>query len=87
MIPESYTVQETARLLHCSQRTVYDRIGAGKIQAVKPYGGRWLVLAEPLEQEFGLAASSRPSYRAIEQRELAAMARLGIEPLPEGVRL
>ncbi len=87
MVPETYTVKETAKLLHCSQRTVYDRIGAGKIKAVRPFGGRWLVLAEPLEREFGLTASSRPSRRAIEQRGLAALARLGVEPLPEGVRL
>ncbi len=80
MIPETYTVQQTAKMLHCSQRTVYDRIGAGKIKAVKPCGGRWLVLAEPLEKEFGVKAARHPSHRQSDAEAHGAMVRLGLEP-------
>ena len=85
MVPETYTVQQTAKLLHCSARTVYDRIAAKSLKAVRPCGGRWLVLVEPLEREFGVQASTTTDRAAV-QRQREAAARRGIE-LPESALL
>ena len=47
-MPEYMTISEVAELLRSSERTVYEWLRAGRIQAYRA-GGRWLVTREQVQ--------------------------------------
>ena len=47
-MPEYMTISEVAQLLRSSERTVYEWLRAGRIQAYRA-GGRWLVTREQVQ--------------------------------------
>ena len=73
----SIAIDEAARLLGVSRRTIYNRIRSGHIQTIRTLGGSQRVVVDSL---FGLGFRARPTSPAF-----AAVRRLRRASVPAGV--
>jgi excisionase family DNA binding protein len=60
----SVSIDHAARLLHCSRRTIYNRIRDGRLRTVRTLGGSQRVLIESL-QDHGFDACAIPVPAAV----------------------
>jgi excisionase family DNA binding protein len=70
--PRLLTVNDAAKILGCSIKTVYRRIDAGEIKAVRD-GGRWKIPRDELDRY--VARLERPGARRPSKRRATARRR------------
>lgn len=59
---ETYTVEQVAARLHCSDRTVLDRIRSGALRASKP-GRRWVIDEAAVAEYLAATSNQAPARR------------------------